>query len=126
MVIGVYYILQNQGADYDGQITIIIHDGNQIVTEDVVSYSKGETLLDIMNEEFDLVCANASYKPSNECQDLLFGSPVILEIDDLKTNWKDNYFAIYINDNYSNLGIEMISLIDGDIIQFKVLDVGDE
>jgi hypothetical protein len=126
IVAGLFLLFQNRGADYDGEITIIVHDGREVVSEETFLFSEGDTLLNIMNEYFDLVCANASYKPSDECHDLLLGSPVILEIDNIKTNWTDNYFAIYVNDIYSNLGIDMISLVDGDIIRFEVQEVGDE
>lgn len=126
IVAGLFLLFQNRGADYDGEITIIVHDGLEVVSEETFLFREGDTLLEILDEHFNLVCANASYKPSDECRDLLLGSPVILEINDIKTDWTDNYFAIYVNNVYSNFGIDMISLIDGDIIKFEVQEVGDE
>jgi hypothetical protein len=64
IVAGLFLLFQNRGADYDGEITIIVHDGREVVSEETFLFSEGDTLLDIMNEYFDLVCANASYKPS--------------------------------------------------------------
>ena len=124
--VGIFLLFQNRGANYDGEITIIIHDGIEITSEETILFNEGDALLDLLNEQYNLVCANASYKPSSECQDLFLGSPVILEIDGIKTNWIDTYFAIYVNDTYSNLGVDMINLNDGDIIRFEVQEVGGE
>jgi len=126
IVTGLFLLFQNRGAEYDGEITVIVHNGSEMVSQKTLLFSEGDTLLTIIKEHYDLVCANASYKPSDECRNLLFGSPVVLEIDDIKTNWTDNYFAIYVNGTYSNLGIDIIPFKDGDIIRFEVQEVGDE
>lgn len=123
---GLFLLLQNRGAKTDGEIIIIIHDGVSVVKEEEHSFYQGDTLFDLMNEHYDLVCANSNYKPSNECRDLLLGSPVILGIDGLLTDWTSSYFAIYVNDTYSNLGIDMIVLEDGDVVRFEIQEVGGE
>lgn len=124
--VGLFLLLQNRGAENDGEVIIIVHDGEKVVFEETFSYYQGDTLFDLVNEHLDLVCANSSYKPSEECNDLLLGSPVILGINDVITDWTSSYFAIYINDTYSNLGVDMIELEDGDVVRFEVQEVGGE
>ena len=44
---------------------------------------------------------------------------ILLDIDDIKTDFKTTYIAIYVDDNYSNVGISGIVLYDGMRIAFK-------
>lgn len=126
VVFTLFLLLRNDGAKNAGEVVIIVHDGSEIVSEETFLYSEGDTLFDLLNTHYDLVCANANYQPSDECKDLLFGSPVILGIDGVLTNWIDGYFAIYVNDSYSTLGVDMIEIEDGDIVRFEVQEVGGE
>jgi len=121
-----FLIFQNNGAKSEGEVVIVVHDGTSMISEETFSFDEGDTLFDLLNTHFNLVCANANYQPSNECRDLLLGSPVILGIDGVITNWKDRYFAIYVNDKYSNFGVDMIVLNDEDVIRFEVQEVGGE
>lgn len=124
---GGFLILQNQEDDHQaGQVKILVHDGEEIVIEDTVSFSEGETLFDILDGSYDLLCANASYQPTEDCKEIMFGSPVILGVEGVLTNWTSSYFAIYINDDYSTLGVGNIYLEDGDMVQLKVQYLGGE
>ena len=47
-----------------------------------------------------------------------------MKIDDVETDWINNYIAIYENNEYSLLGIDSIVLNDGDIFVFEYKTVG--
>lgn len=119
-----YFVLQINQDTEAGQVRILVQDGDEVVLDDTLSFEADESLYDLMNREYDLVCANASYQASDECKDLLFGSPVILGIEDVMTDWNNRYFAIYINDEYSTLGVNNLILEDGDVVRFEVSTVG--
>jgi hypothetical protein len=44
---------------------------------------------------------------------------VILGIETITTDWTTNYIAFYINDQYSNQGIDVIPLVDGNVYRFE-------
>lgn len=125
-LVGLFFIFQNNGSSNAGEIVVLVKNGDTIMSEETIFFEEGDTLFDVMEDNYELVCADMSYNPTNECKDLLFGSPVILGIDGLETNWSDNYFAISVNEEYSTLGVDLIVLEDGDIVEFAARNVGGE
>jgi len=122
-----FFVLRDQRVDHDaGQVRIVIHDGEYLVGENSLSFSEGDSLFDILKREYSLLCANAAYQPTEDCNELLFGSPVILGIDEVVTNWTSSYFAIYINDEYSTLGVGNVYVEDGDMVRLQVQYLGGE
>jgi len=122
-----FFVLGDQRVDHDaGQVRVSIHDGEHLLREDSLTFSEGESLFDILKQEYSLLCANASYQPTEDCNELLFGSPVILGIDEVLTNWTSSYFAIYINDEYSTLGVGNVYVEDGDMVRLQVQYLGGE
>jgi len=109
-----------------GAMTIVVVDeaGNNIHNDEIV-YDEADTLFEIMNGEYNLLCANNQYQPSSCDETPLFGR-VIMTIDTVETDWSNNYLAIYINDNYSTYGIDDIPLEDGNEYRFEYTLVGDE
>ena len=71
-------------------------------------------------------CADNSYHITTVCEPLLFSSRVILKIDSVETDWTNTFIAIYKNGEYSNLGLDSISLSDGDVFRFEYQEVGGE
>jgi len=96
--------------DDQGEITIEIVDQiGDTVHHQTTSFVEGDTLLDIMTNNFELRCANNQYQPDTCATDYLIGN-VILSIDGMTTDWNNNYIAIYVNDEYSNYGIDAVLL----------------
>jgi hypothetical protein len=101
LALATFFVLQSARDSEAGQVTILLHDGDQIIREDTFAFLAEETLFDVLNKEYDLVCANLNYQPSETCSNLVFGSPVILGIEGIMTDWTNQYFAIYLNEEYS-------------------------
>lgn len=126
LVIGFFAFSQTYN-DIVGEITIIIVDetGDTITTnENKFDFTKSDSLFSILDDNLDIGCADSSYNMTTDCEPLLFGSRVILKIDTLETDWNNSYISIYENGEYSNLGIDSISLNDGDIFRFVYTLVG--
>lgn len=114
--------LQN---DYDGEITIIVVDQiGDIVSNQEISFVESDTLFQLLDDNYDIACANNQYQISDTCEKLLFSSRVVLKIDEVETNWLDNYIGIYIDDVYSTQGIDEIPLRDGATYRFEYTEVG--
>lgn len=99
----VVFVSINPKANDDGQCLILVYD-EELVYEKNLNFQKGQTLFELMNENFTIVMEGN----------------VILSIDDVKTDFVNDYIAIYINDLYANKGIRQIELKDKDVIKFKV------
>lgn len=111
--------------DAVGEVQIIVkNELGETVINDVHSFEEEDTLFGILRQNYIIGCADSSYNLSNKCEEQLSGR-IILKIDDVETDW-DNYFiAIYVNEVYSQYGIDSISLHDGDLYEFKYTEVGD-
>ena len=112
-------------SDLEGTITITLIDeiGDTISSKDY-EFNSGDTLFDLLDENYDLGCTDSGYRLSTDCEPKLVGSRILLKIDGLETDWNNSYIAIYENDKYSVLGIDNISINDGDIFVFEYKIVG--
>lgn len=108
-------VTTEDGAEFT---IIIVDEFDVIIYQETHVASEDDTLFEIMDETFSVSCANASYQPSTCDTTPLFGT-ILLGIDDLETDWSTDYIAIYINDEYSNYGIDQISINDGDVFRFE-------
>ena len=122
-----YAFTKSQNNDLEGQVSIILVDefGNTIsnLTHD---FTNDDTVFSILNDNYTVGCADSHYNISTDCKAPLIGSRIILKIDSLETNWSQNYIGIYVNDEYSTIGIDSLSLKDGYIYMFKHHDEGDD
>jgi len=110
-----------------GEVTIIVIDEiGDTISNKTIGFTESDTLFSLLDENYELGCANNSYQITTECERLLYSSRVILKIDSLVTDWNTTYIGIYENDEYSTLGIDLISLNDGDVFRFEYKVVGDD
>ena len=125
--LGLYVSSIQNSNDVAGEITIVVvNQIDEIIIEDTLAFEESDTLYSVMDENYQLLCANASYQISDDCENRLFNSKVIMQIESVVTDWNNNFIAIYVNDVYSNNGIDNIPLNDGDIIRFEYTLVGEE
>ncbi len=122
------FFIQDQLRENDdhGAITIELVDQNgDTFVSDTYTFQELDTLLGILEENYTTTCANASYQPSSCDESTLMGH-ILLGVDDLQTDWTNNYIAIYVNDEYSNYGIDNILLMQDAVYRFEYTEVGEE
>ena len=112
-------------SDVEGTISITLIDeiGDTISSKEY-DFTNEDTLFSILDKNYDLGCANSSYQLSEVCEKGLFTSRILLEINTLKTDWRNSYISIYENEEYSTQGIDNISINDGDKFVFEYKLVG--
>ena len=121
----VYSQLNNN--DTVGEITIIIVDEiGDTVSSKTYDFTKEDTLFSILQDNYEIGCADSSYHITTVCEPLLFNSRVILKVNSVETDWTNTFIAVYENDEYSNYGIDSISLNAGDVFRFEYSLVGGE
>jgi hypothetical protein len=112
--------------DEIGDVTIIIvNELGETLSNKEYGFTEEDSLFELLNDEFELGCADNSYKLSDDCTEKL-GGRVLMKIDSVQTDWMNTYLAIYINEEYSTLGIDNIPLVDGNTYKFEHTEVGEE
>lgn len=109
-------------ARNEGTLTIELYDESSFIMREVISYDEGDTLLEILNNEFEVVCMNASYEPDESCSVTQFSGlsgRILLELGPLKTNWTDSYIQIEVNEEKASYGMDALNFEDNDIITFR-------
>lgn len=123
-----FFVLNGLTENEDlGQITIIVIDenNNERINEKF-DFIQEDTLFDLLQENYQVGCADSSYKISYACESTPFGARVILSINEVETNWTDSFIAIYVNGEYSIYGIDDIALKEGSIYRFEYATYGGE
>lgn len=102
------YLKKNKVSEDSGRFCVYLIDleGN-IVDEKEIMYQKGDTLVGILEEEFNnFVMSNNGFLHS------------IGDLEEEKTHKKWIYISIILDDEYSNKGLSQITLKDGMVIKF--------
>lgn len=100
------FVSINHKTKGDGECIIMVYD-EELIYEKSLTFEANQTLFELMNENFTIV----------------MDGNVILGINDVKTNFINEYIAIYVNGEYANKGIKQIVLHDKDVISFKVTKI---
>ena len=93
-------------------ITIILFDYEKEISNKSYNLSKNQAtkkdaLFDLLNNNYQIRYDTSIYGVR------------LLDIDSIKTDFRNSYIAIYIDDKYSNFGISSINLYDGMKISLK-------
>ena len=108
IAIGTFFIVNNLSNKDSGTINIKLYDINDnMISDNDINYKKEDKLIDILENNYTISTTNSTY------------GIVLLDIDDIKTDFKTTYIAIYIDDKYSNYGVSGIKLYNGMKISFK-------
>lgn len=120
-----FYFSQPQEGDQSGTITIKVYDEtNQVVIDDVISFTNTKTLFQILDEEYSIGCANSAYQLDETCSFKQLNSHIVLSINDVITDWMNSYLEISIDGTRSNYGVDLIEVKDGSVYEFKFTDLG--
>lgn len=117
--LGFFLLEQLREPASAGTVTIVVRDvDDAVLYEEEHVFTEDDTLYGILMEAFALQCADRSYRPA-ACPATSNYATVILGIDSITTDWFTDYIAIYVNDQYSNQGIDALVLQDGDVYRFE-------
>lgn len=97
---------KSDATEYNVEI-VLIDISNEMIADDTYLVPSNYTLFKILNENYNLVYDETVYGVRVLC------------IDSMKTNFKDEYIAIYVDDKYSDAGVSKIYLYDGIKVTFK-------
>jgi len=108
IAIGTFFVVNSFKNKSAGTINIKLYDIDDVlISEKDINYNLDDKLIDILKENYKIRTSTSIY------------GVVLYDIDDLKTDFKTTYVAIYIDDKYSNYGVSGIELYDGMKISFK-------
>lgn len=123
--LGYEYFSQTTSGDTEGGITVqVIDESGEIVSERNFVFEEEQSLFELMNENYDLGCADSSYKLDEECEFIQLNSHMILKIDTVETDWYGSYLQILVNDVPSVYGADGVMLEDNTTYTFKYVDLG--
>jgi hypothetical protein len=109
ITVGTFFIVNNlRKGDSIGTVNIKLYDiDEKLISDKNIGYNEDEKLIDLLEKNYKVRTSTSIY------------GYILLDIDDIKTDFKTTYIAIYVDDNYSNVGISGIILYDGMRIAFK-------
>ncbi len=109
ITVGTFFIVNNlRKGDSIGTVNIKLYDiDEKLISDKNIGYNEDEKLIDLLEKNYKVRTSTSIY------------GYILLDIDDIKTDFKTTYIAIYVDDNYSNVGISGIVLYDGMRIAFK-------
>ena len=111
--IGTFFIVRNLNKnDSDGLINIKVYDINDVLVSDKdIKFKKDDKFIDILENNYTIRTSVSTY------------GYILYDIDDIKTDFKKTYIAIFIDDKYSNVGISGIVLYDGMRVSLKEMTI---
>lgn len=113
-------------AETSGSLTIILVDHEEEVRRDVTWYHEGESLYDILSRNYEISCASPTYEPDPSCEPQIYSEVtgrILLEIESLKSNWKDTFIQIQINGMPAVYGVDQVKFNDQDEIRLVLRTV---
>jgi hypothetical protein len=125
-------IMGDGKTDGDGSFELIILDDNQdVVYNEILNYEKDQTFFDVLNENFELTCANRLYEPDSTCSYkftiMQYKNHIILGIKsdefDIMTDWDNTFIKIeiYNGNEYvrSTIGFDYVDIEDNKKIRIS-------
>lgn len=101
---------KNEATKEEGTFQFTLVDKNNItIYDDTIIFKEGDTLLGLLDEKYGVRYDNGQ-----------FGA-VVLDIGSVKTDFYTTYLAIYVDDEYSSMGISNIKLVAG--MRVKIVEV---
>lgn len=104
---------------------IVIDEQDDIIVDDMVSFDEGDHMVGILTEHYMVQCGDGSYHPT-DCANLPSFGRVLVSFEEVETDWWNTFIALYINDEYSNQGIDDIEPQDGAEYRFEYTEVGEQ
>lgn len=94
-------------AKVEGTITIELVNIDGIKESKDIDFKKGDTVWSLIKDNYEVRYDNSTY------------GIVLYDINDIKTDFTNEYIAIYVDDKYSNVGISYIEIKDGLVVSLR-------
>jgi len=107
-------------ASASGSITFELHDGTSVVATETVLFYEGDTLLGLLQDTFEVACADANSQLDDTCSYVGPYGVYLLKVGAILTDpTKSEYIAFYINGEYAMTGIDATDIVNGTVYQFR-------
>ena len=94
--------------DVSGEIEIKLEDiESNLLSSNKYNFRSEDTLFDILKNNYEIRYETSTY------------GIVLLDINEIKTDFTKTFIAIYVDNKFSNYGISEIPLYDKEVILFK-------
>lgn len=126
LAVALFFYDQSLEARSAGTLTLTLSEAGRVIHEAEHSFSETDTLYTLLDEHYEIQCANAMYEPSETCEALNFSGVegrIILHVNELETDWFTSYIEISVNGNKANYGIDQLPLNDGDDIDLNAVSL---
>lgn len=127
VILGIFivsHLSKEEESDSDGYINFILLDENEIeVINTELPFYIGDSLFDVIDRNYDVSCADEFYNIDETCSYVSVFGVAILSIEDVKTDWNNNFLSLYQNGVYANKGVSTLSFESGDVIEFRWTDL---
>ena len=111
--IGYMYASTPLRGDEQGGVHIeVINDLGEVAINDYYEFTEETTLFDLLEQNYEIGCADSGYSVDYTCEYTTFNSHVILVVEDVETDWENSFLEIKIDDVKSNYGVDLIMLED--------------
>lgn len=137
---GYYFYSQSQEVNGPGVFELIIaNEGEEILFQDSITFNAGDTLYDILQTNFSLICASKTYEEDPTCSasfkffadGSMIDEKIILGIKgeafEVITDWDKTYLSIQVYENnlyrLTTKGVSGYTLKDGEKIRIIVTKV---
>lgn len=109
LAVGCGLLLRKYTSKAEGTVYIqVINQDGKLVIDDKWSFNEGDTVLGVLQEHYEIRSDDS------------WGSTFVYDINDVKTDGDQYFLSLYVNDEMSIVGIDLVELVDGVIIKFEV------
>lgn len=111
--IGYTYASTPASGDSQGGIHIeVVDQEGTIIISDYYDFEEETSLFDILQENYEIGCADASYEMDYTCEYTAWNNHIILGVESVETDWWNSFLEITVDDVKSQYGADSIMLID--------------
>lgn len=106
-------------ANTAGEVTIILVDGDTEISRNSHAFNVGDSLYDILSENYQVYCADRNYQKDETCTPITFTEVtgrILLSINGLESNWSDTFIQIQLNGVPATAGMDQLQFTDQDEI----------
>lgn len=104
-----------------GTVTFELFDSKDVLVKSVdVEFYAGDTLLELLQDNFTVYCPTESGSASTACDYTPTYGIFLMGLDNIQAfDSTKEYLAFYINNEYASTGVDGAAIVDGYVYTFK-------